>query len=810
MQNERTYIEGELVCYHCGDICNDKSIVKDDKIFCCTSCKLVYEILEENNLCKYYTLDDNPGISPPERNKTKYEYLEDEQMISSLVDYTDGKITILTLQIPQMHCSSCIWLLENLYKLNNGIVYSRVDFPQKKLNLKYLNDKTSLKQIAELLDSLGYEQMFNLEAIEKSTRNKYNKKLYYKIGIAGFAFGNIMLFSFPEYLGLDKIIDPLFRSFFGYLNLIISLPVFFYCSSDYFISAYKGIKNRIINIDFPLSLGILVIFLRSAFEILSHTGAGYSDSMTGLVFFLLIGKLFQNKTYDSLNFERSYKSYFPLSVTVMKAAKETTIPLSKLKIGNRMIIRNGELIPADSILFRGEANIDYSFATGESIPVNKVLGEVIYAGGRQYGPTIELEVIKNVSQSYLTQLWNSNAFVKQKKNSISEISNIFGKYFTYAILIVALVSTAIWMNINPSEALNVFTAVLIVACPCALALSMPFTLGNMMRIFGKNKFYIKNTAVLEKLSKINTIVFDKTGTITLNGISEIEFIGSDLNNFECSLVKSLARNSTHPLSRAIYQYLNDYKDYNISDFREISGHGISGSILNNSVKLGSSKFMSGEIKLTDNKEKQNSSEVFLSINEDIKGYFSLKNSYREGLKELIGKLSQKYELHLLSGDNENEKELLKDFFNDSNNLHFNQAPENKLDYIKALQLSGKKVLMIGDGLNDAGALKQSDVGISISEDINSFSPMCDAILDSDMLIRLHEFIVLSSKSMIIIIMSFIFSLLYNIAGLSLAVKGLLTPINAAILMPVSSISVVLFCVIATNFIAKRKKFSIKN
>jgi Cu+-exporting ATPase len=647
--------------------------------------------------------------------------------------------------------------------------------------------------------------MLNLEIIEKKAKDKLYKKLYLKTGTAGFAFAIIMFLSLSGYSDTATVKEPVFIILTGFLNLVLSLAVLLYSSSDYFISVYKEIKNGVLDMDFPLALGILVLFIKSISDIIFQSGQLYIESFYGLVFFILLIRIFQNKVFDTLNYTNSDTSYFALTATIIKSGREAVIPLAKLKPGNRLVIKNGELIPVDSILFCGEANIDYSFATGESIPVNKVLGEIIYAGGRQFGEKIELEVLKNVSQSYINRIWNTENINKKEKQSFSDISNQAGKYFALAVLIVALISAAIRISSNPSGALDVFTAVLIIACPCALAISLPLIYGINSRIFGKNKFYLKNAGVVEKLSGINTIVFDKTGTITLNGISEIEFTGNDLNNFECALAKSLARNSTHPLSRAIYQYLKEYNDYNIKDFRELVGNGISGWILNNYVKLGSAKFISGEMKLTDFREKQNSSEVFLSINDEVKGYFNLKNSYREGLEKVITNLEKKYELHLLSGDNGNEMESVKYYFKSDKNLHFKQSPENKLNYIKALQNSGKKVLMIGDGLNDSDALKQSNVGISVSDEMSCFSPACDAVLDSDKFTDLNKYIELSSKSVKIIKATFIISFLYNIIAVSLSANGMITPLNAAILMPVSSVFIMLFCMVAAYFTAKRKK-----
>ena len=794
----------EILCFHCGDICKDDSINIGDKKFCCRSCKLVYEILQENNLCKYYDLENQPGNSPPVRSNIKYEYLDDEITKKQMLDFSDGKISTATFFIPQMHCSSCIWLLENLYKLDSGVTHSQVNFPQKKLVFKFLEEKTSIRKIAELLDSLGYEPLINLDATERKSKQKHIKSLYYKVGVAGFCFGNIMLLSFPEYLGLEKLTDPEFHKLFGYLNLFLSLPVFFYSSSEYYLSAYKGLKNKIINIDFPLFLGIFTVFIRSVFEIVTQSGAGYMDSMSGLVFFLLIGKIFQSKTYDAMSFERSYKSYFPLSVTVIKSGNHKTIPLANLKVGDRIYVRNNEVIPADSILFRGEGNIDYSFVTGESLPVQKVLGEIIYAGGRQIGSAVELEVLKEVSQSYLTQLWNSDAFTKDKDSKLVSFSNTISKYFTLAVLTLAFASAAYWMPVSLDMAVNVFTAILIVACPCALALAIPFAYGNVMRIFGRNKFYIKNTNVIEKLSKITSVVFDKTGTLTQSSKSEIVFIGSQLDYKQLTLVKSLSAQSTHPLSRKIFELLSDVDIIELKEYKEFTGAGIVGTIGNHVVKLGSESFINDVQLRYQMAGEANSSKVFLSIDSNYLGYFSISNAYRQGLSELINNLEKDYELHLLSGDNESERSFLKSFFKDPLQMHFNQSPENKLKYIKALQNEGQEVLMIGDGLNDAGALKQSNVGISISEDVTNFSPACDGILNSTGFSKICDLLRFSKDSVKVIIVSFALSFLYNIVALFFAVEGLLKPIIAAILMPVSSISVVVLCVVATNYLSKKR------
>ncbi|PID56973.1 MAG: heavy metal translocating P-type ATPase [Ignavibacteriae bacterium] len=790
-----------MICYHCGESCSDKSYNIGEKIFCCNGCKTVYELLEENNLCTYYNLDDNPGLSKKDEIKKNYDFLDDLELKEKLIDFTDGKITTVTFNIPQVHCSSCIWILENLYKMDEGIISSEANFLRKIVSIKFNEEKTNLKNVVILLNSIGYEPDLNLAEKEVEKSALINKKLWYKIGVAGFAAGNIMLFSFPEYLSLNSLTSDNVKHVFKYLNILFALPVFFYSASDYFISAYKGLKKKIVNVDVPISLGIIVLFLRSLYEIFTNTGTGYLDSMTALVFFLIVGKMFQNKTYAALNFERNYKSYFPIAVTIIKNKKETTKPVEKLNVGDRIVIKNHELIPADSILINGNAFIDYSFVTGESNPVEKINGDLIYAGGRQTGGAIEVETIKEVSQSYLTRLWNNSIFDKDDGSKIDAFVNVVSKYFTFTVLSIAFAAGLYWFPISKDLAFNALTAVLIIACPCALALSTPFTLGNAMRIFGRNKFYIKNTHIVEKLSVITSIVFDKTGTITETKSAKVTFNGDKLSDYEVKLVGSLIRNSSHPLSKNILCLFGNKQLLNISDYKEIPGQGISAKIDKKLVAIGSRIYVTNE---QDNNRNNLSTKVYLSIDNITKGFFAIGNNYRPKLNEVISSLEKNYKLAILSGDNDSEREVLLKIFEKNTEMKFKQTPFDKLNYIEELQKNNEKVLMIGDGLNDAGALRKSNVGISIAEDINNFSPACDGILDSESFSKLNKFIKFAGTSKNIIILSFIISFIYNLIGISFAVQGLLSPVFSAILMPLSSISVVVFATVSTNFMAKKK------
>ncbi len=798
-------IETALTCYHCGEDCKDEVIRRDDKVFCCEGCKLVFEILQENNLCSYYQYNASPGQSPKGRFlEEKYAFLDDDQVRKKLVNFTDGKYTTINFYIPQMHCSSCIWLLEHLSRINSAVVRSQVNFLKRETIVVFEEQKISLRQVVEMLTMIGYEPVINLNDLENRQAAPKNRTRIYKIGIAGFAFGNIMLFSFPEYFSLSDYIDPGFKGVFSYINLALSLPVFFYCSSQFFVSAFASLKQKFLNIDVPIALGILVMFVRSLLEIATATGAGYLDTMSGLVFFMLLGRMFQDKTYETLSFERDYKSFFPIAVMCRKEGRETSVPVSQLKIGDQILIRNEELVPADAVLIKGSAQIDYSFVTGESIPVERKSGELIYAGGKQKGALVELEVVKEVSQSYLTQLWNKDAYLqKHDDGKFQQLVNQISHYFTFVIVALSLLALGFWfLQGDHLRGWNAFTAVLIIACPCALAISSPFTLGNILRIFGRNEFYLKNFAVIEKLAKISTIVFDKTGTLTHNNSASVNFHGDPLTEEETLKVRSLVHQSSHPLSQLIFKSIKGSSLKLVNDYMEIPGEGLSGNVGDSKVRLGSAAFTATAIEFTADQDL--TTKVFLSINNLPRGYFSFKNNYREGLVELVEYLKRKkFELVVLSGDNEGEKKYLSKVFGTQASILFRQTPANKLKAIQELQQDGKNVLMIGDGLNDAGALKQSDVGISISDDINNFSPACDAILNAGKFRWLGSILAISRASHRIILGSFVIALGYNFIGLYFAIQGTLSPVIAAILMPISSISIIAFTTGMSNFIARR-------
>lgn len=754
-------------------------------------------MLNENGLCNYYDLEKNPGIKAKGRfTDTRFAYLDNEEVQKKLLRFREQGQAHVQLYLPSMHCASCIWLLEHLHRIHPGVLSSKTHFQRKEINIQFDEARISLRELVALLAFTGYEPYITLNDGEKKTEKKVNRSKLIKIGVAGFAFSNIMMLSFPDYLAFGNIGMDQLKLIFSWLSLALALPVFFYSASDFFTSGYKGLRQKWLNIDAPIALAILITFSRSVYEIVTGTGPGYLDSMSGIVFFMLIGRWFQDRTYDAFSFERDYRSYFPLGVTILKEGKESNLPISDLQKGDIILVRNEEMIPADGILLEGKASVDYSFVSGENTPVDKQKGELVYAGGKQLGTSIHIEVVTPVSQSYITQLWNNDIF-KTEKNKDKSFIHPWSRYFTYALFLIAILSGLYWSVYNPANIWPAITAVLIVACPCSLLLSATFTFGTVLSLLGRQKLYLKNASVIETLGKINTIVFDKTGTITQHQASLVYYEGEALDTYEKEMIRSLAKQSSHPLSRRIAATLEvptlEMPTLKIEGYTEIPGKGLEAQIGAKTIRLGSSAFVHED-------ENAFATGVHIRLNNQIRGRFVIGNRYRDGLTNMIQSLKASgYELHVLSGDNAQEQENLQQLFGQDVLMHFNQTPQGKLEYIQQLQQKGKTVMMLGDGLNDAGALRQANAGIAVTDATNLFSPASDGILDGSKVHQLDQFLRFAKDSKTIITASFILSILYNIVGLTYATQALLSPVIAAILMPASSISIVTFVSLYSRF-----------
>ncbi len=791
-------------CFHCGEPCADGNFSLAGKKFCCLGCQTVFNLLRENGLEQFYAFNVTPGTRIGATSASaKWAFLDDSAVAEKLYDYSDKTQAKVTLHLPAIHCVACVWLLENLFKLHPGVGNVQVNFSRREAAITFVPGKIRFSELAALLASIGYAPELTYGETEPAQPKSPRKKSWLQIGLAAFGFGNIMLMSLPVYFGLDSFNGPWFRIIAGWLSLALALPVVTCSAADFWRAAWLSLRQRTITLEVPIVIGLAAIYGSSIIEVAAKRGPGYCDSLTGLIFFLLCGRLFQKKTYDRLTFDRDYKGFFPLSVVRKNDEGEASVAISQLATGDHLILRHGELLPADARLVSGEACMDYSFVTGESEPVALAAGAHLFAGGRQAGGAIEVETIKTVAHSYLATLWNHEAFRKNREHDFDSLTNQYSRRFTRLVIGIAVAASVFWFFKDPAKVLKVFTSVLIVACPCALALAAPLTHGTAQRILAKLKIYLKNALVIERMAGVDTIVLDKTGTLTCADARDADCIKAEgnLSSEEVGWIGSLARQSTHPNSVSIVKSLS-FEVLPVTGFKEKPGSGVEGKVAGHKIHLGSRAWLE-QHNVSLHEKSVETFAVGVAVDGKFSAAFNFQNSLRPEVAQLISELGNRFELVLLSGDNEREAARFKKIFGDRAILKFNQSPAEKLNFVRELQQRGKRVMMVGDGLNDAGALRQAEVGVAVVQQIGIFSPASDVILDAAELPRLAKVLRFSRQAARVVRAGFVISALYNLIGVSIAAAGYLSPVVCAILMPLSSATVVAFACVTTAWLGSR-------
>jgi Cu+-exporting ATPase len=772
-----------MKCYHCGDKVVGKPVEFDERVFCCKGCKSVYQLLSENELDGFYAFNEGSGIKPEGEELAKFKPLDLPEVFDDFVDFQNEGIYIATFFLPAIHCSSCIYLLENLQKINSDIVSSEANFTARTVSIT-VRKPMQLSALAGLLESIGYKP--ELRKNTKDRQSIYDKKLLYKLGVAGFAFGSVMLWTFPEYLGMDETFED-FRDFSAYLSLLVAIPVLFYSAWDYIRSAFTAIRTKQLNLDIPIAIGILVLFIQSSSSVLMREGSGYIDSFTGFVLFLLIGKWFQSKTYRNMAFDNDPKAFFPLGVHRCTGDQATEIVvIDALQKEDVILVHNEEIIPCDAELLEEEATINTSFITGEADLIKLKKGDKAYAGSKLIGTARQMKVLNTTDRSKFAAIWNNKSQASQKQSVALEREHKLTRFFLIAVFIVAIIAAAVWMFKDPYRIPEIVTAVLVVACPCALALSFPFVYGNSMRKLGNNGLYFKSAFEIEKLKYIDQVIFDKTGTLTKDKTESVYFEG-ELTQEIIDMVYAGTKESTHPYSRSINSFLKDkvVNGVAIAHFEEVPGKGWNmRTTSGDELKLGSTQFLTSLFNSKSNNEITGSA---LAVNNELKGVFNFKSALRDGVVEALKSIS--LPKVILTGDNEKDKGLFASL-KEEVPIHFNQSPVDKRNFIESAVKSGKRVLFLGDGLNDSEALRVSDLGISVADDVFRFTPSCDAIIEGDKIKYLPAYLQFGKYAAFVLTICMIFSLIYNIVGMTFAVLGYVTPLFAAILMPLSSITIV--------------------
>ena len=792
----------DSLCLHCGERCADGPIVTAAGTFCCHGCENVFAILTAQGLDAFYACDAAPGVSQKaaaRRDRARFAVLDDPEVASRLVHVNDGRLARVTFSIPDIHCGSCVWLLERLWRFDPAITRSEVDLVRRTVRVAFRPEATSLRRIAEQLAALGYEPAITGED-RHDAPSPSSRRLYLQLGVAGFAFGNMMLFSIPRYANGAPLEDG-FQRLFDALNLLFALPVLLFSAADFFLNAWRALRARAMSLDVPIALGLLALFGRSVADIATARGEGFLDSLAGLVFFLLIGRLFQQKVFARVAFERTFRSFLPLSVQAERDGGLAVVPIDQLRAGDRMVVRPQEVVPADATLLDAAGQVDYAFVTGEATAVSVDAGGIVRAGGRVLGRSLRMQVLREVSHSQLAAFWSNQVFKQPKGHWQTDVAARFSAWFTIGAIALAVAGAAAWWPDTAASA-SVATAVLIIACPCALTISAPLTLGTAMGLLGGRGLYLKHPAVALDLSRIDAVAFDKTGTLTSAG-GQLAIEHSGLSDRALGMVRALAAESVHPTSRALAAGL-DVKTDGVEGrggrarfVREVLGYGVSGTVGGERTAIGTRLYVEHEA----GAGLDGPADATFAAAGTERGWIRVRAAARPGIEQAAEALGKAHDLSLISGDHGGERPRWQPVFGDR--MRFRQSPEDKLAYVKAAQAQGRHVLMVGDGLNDAGALAAADVGMAVSDETACMAPACDAVISGDRLAALPAFLRFARRARHVVVACFIVSVIYNVLGLSLAMAGALTPLAAAILMPVSSLTIVAISSGAMRWSARR-------
>lgn len=769
----------ETVCAHCGLLAPDPVFNENRTTFCCTGCRFVFQFLHENDCSQYYEMEPTPGVSfAVPGKKPDYSHLDQIKIRRRILQYSDQSIESVSLRINSMHCIACVWLLENLSKFLPGIRKCRVDFSKRSLFLTYEHAALPLSQIMSTLWNLGYEGTFL-----KENEKRESSAALIEVGIAGFCFANCMLFSFPEYLSAS--IPSSFQILFQYLSLLLCLASVLFCSSHYFKRCWLALKKGMLNLDLPICLGIGGLLINSVWNILILSIPGYCDSLCGFLFFLQVARYFQEFTQRHLDFQKDTHEFFPIAVKKIGNDSNLEIVHPKdLEIGDIIQLKPGDVIPCDSTLLSENAILDYSFITGESLPVSAQQDTFLFAGGKVVDRPIQTRVGEVFSSGQLLQAWNRGLKFTDRDPELT-LADRLAKFYTPSILVLGLSAFYLGWSSGPQNAVLNALCVLIVACPCAIAISSPFTCFTTMQILAKYGIFFHDPSCIERAWNLNTLLWDKTGTLTFSSARAV--IDGELSPDELILLRSLAGYSNHPICTALSEEKVNTNS-KLREVRESPGEGISGlDSRGNRFWIGRSAKNQGG--------KDNGSAAVIEINGEFRAHIYLQESPREEVPEILEELSPYYDLELLTGDSRNPLVSIPEtVLSRFTTVFHNVSPEFKRKRVEHLQNSGRKVGFIGDGINDSPALAQGDLAFSIMERKGQFTPYSDCIFHSQILPLLPRGMEFVRRARIIVRLCFLVGLSYNIAGLTAALCGYLTPGFSAFLMPLSSLSVTVLAV----------------
>jgi len=785
-------------CTHC-QLEFDKSVMitendNPDVYFCCNGCQGVYHLLKDDGLDSFYEKIGNNKIAPPLQVEKESSNFDMESFKQRYIKTTTEGFSSVDLVIEGIHCAACIWLNEKVLANTEGVVDASINFTNNKAKIIWDEESIPLSKIIDTIRSIGYNAYPYDRSVEdvKATKNK--KDYFMRMAIAIFASMNIMMIDVAKYAGFFTGMKDETLHLVHIAEFIFSTPVLFYSGWIFFKGAYFGLKNRIVNMDLLVSAGATLTYIYSLFVLFGGKGHSYFDSVAMIITFVLVGKYLEvigkKNAVDTMD---KIRSQVPHEATLVQDGVKKVVTLDAIEVGDIIEVKRGEKATVDGVLIGSDGTFDESSLTGESLPVEKKAGSSIYSGTINSGKVIRYSATKNYANSTLSNIVTLLEDALASKPEIEDTTNELSKYFSITILILSIATFAgwYWYAENFEEALIVAISVIVIACPCALALATPIASLIGISWAAEKGLLFKEAKFIETFSKSNTVVLDKTGTIT-EGKLEVKNVVGEINSEYLPLLYALSDGSTHPVSVAVKKYLEEnYTDIEyleLNDIEQIEGKGIQ-AFYDNKKLLGGNSRLLQEMGISFTFESPYSLYHF-AIENKVLFSFELDDKLKEGIEELVTYLDEiEVEVIMATGDNEKVASRVAKSIG-LKRYKSELTPIEKADYIKSLQANGKKVVMVGDGINDALALSYADVAIAMGNGADVALAVSDVVILNNSLQAIKDSFVISKRTFKFIKQNLALSLIYNVITIPIAMAGYVIPLVAALSMSLSSLMVV--------------------
>ena len=791
-------------CFHCGlEVTKHNriqtNIDQTSRDFCCVGCASVCQTIHQSGLGAFYT-QQTSSMLPAVTLEYPLEFYDAPAFQQPFLESTAESEKIITLISDTIHCAACVWLIEKSIGALPGVNWVRANLTDKRIRLSWDEKEIQLSKIMQRLADLGYSAMPYEQNLVEQLANKSNKAMLYKIGFAAFTMMNLLWISIALYTGAS---EGKYHQYFQWLGFALATPTLFYSGAGFLKSAYIGLRNRSMNMDVPISIGALTTYFYSVYVLLGFSAKGevYFDTVVNFIFVILIGRYLENSAKkSSISASSSLQQLQPKVGLVIKGKSEVITPVGAININDRVLIRPGERIPVDGQVLSGMSETDESLLSGESQPVAKGIGDEVFAGSVNGQGAVEILVTKTLKQSVLGKIVSLVENTQHNKSAVVCSIDRIIPYFVGVTIFLALTTFVYWYPDDFDLALLSATSVLIITCPCAFGLATPMSIAVASGAAIKDKMLIKNSDTFEVLNQVDWVVFDKTGTLTLGEFKVEQIVCSPAQpqtkkSDLLQIMASIEKYSEHPLAQAIVDE-NRHDLLMAHDFQSTPGQGISASIDGVVYKIGKLSFVDNNqqmdvelLKSSQQIEVQGASCIWCSSKNQVLGFVALSDQIKADAKTTITQLlSMGKQVSVLSGDSQAVTQKVADYLG-IKHVIAQALPEDKANYIKQLQQQ-HQVLMIGDGVNDAPALVQADTSMAIGSGSDVSVNHADVVLLKSTLSPILAMITLAQRTSQTIKQNIIFALLYNALMVPLAMMAKVTPLFAAIVMPISSLIVI--------------------